>query len=258
MNLNKQDTQRIRRKFSNPIIFFDLETTGINPASDKIVQICIIKLFPDGSTEQKTRLINPGVPIPFEATEIHGITDDNVKDSPSFKQVSSGFYDFINGCDLAGYNSNHFDIPLLLNEFERAGIEFNIDLEKNNIIDVFKIYKHFNKRDLASCFLDYCDEQFLGGHDAGNDAIATIKIFNSMLQKHENDLNDSFFKIETMDLSGHLIKKEDGNVYFNFGKHKGRKVIDEISYSEWILSSNFPESTKKIIRSIISPNLLKI
>lgn len=255
---NVMKTDLIRKTIDCPIVFFDLETTGVDPKIDRIVQISCIKLMTDGETITRTRLINPTVPIPPDATEIHGITDETIKSEPTFKQIAPAFYEFIKGCHLAGYNSNRFDIPLLIAEFSRAGIDFEFDSKRNKIIDIYKIYSNFHKRDLKSCYLQYTDKQLIENHNAENDALATIEIFEKMLYCHPELLNvdSEFYKIQTVDLSGHLILNKNGETCFNFGKHKGKRVIDEKNYCDWILNNDFPMETKRIIKGIIYPTVL--
>ena len=241
-----------------PIIFLDLETTGTDKAKDRIVEIAIITVQPDGTKDVKTRKINPGCPIPPGATEIHGITDEDVKDCLKFSDIADSLKTLFAGCDFGGYNSNSFDIPFLQYEFERCRI-FNA-FEGAKFIDVFNIYRHFNPRDLSTCYAEYCGKK-LDAHKAEADAMATLEIMEAMLHEHSEDLENDLDKIvelssngvKRLDISGSIIEREDGTPVFAFGKHKGAPVAGQPSYCKWIIDkSDFPQNTKSIVKLIIS------
>jgi len=248
---------------SKPIIFFDLETTGVNVVKDKIVQIAILKIFPDGEQEQKKTLVNPGIDIPEGATEVHGITNQMVLGSPSFKQISKSLAEQMKGCDIAGYNSDVFDVPLLIEEFNRAGIEFPDTGEDINFVDVLKIERRINSHKLTETFKRYTGEELDGAHDAMNDVIGTAKVLFAQLEKmNDDDARTNDFTVEELDLfcqderkrvdyAGKLYEN-DGEVYWSFGKHKDCLVKDERQYADWVLRSDFPTDTKNRIRKILS------
>lgn len=243
----------------NPIIFFDLETTGVDTAKDRIVEISLVKLMPDGTREVKTRRLNPGMPIPPAATAIHHISDEDVKDCPTFREVAKSLAAYIEGCDLAGYNSNRFDIPLLMEEFLRAGID--IDLKKRKAIDVQNIFHKMEQRTLVAAYKFYCDKDLSDAHSAEADTLATLEVLEAQLERYGDDLqNDVHFLSEFStaspfaDYAGRVIYDDKGVEVFNFGKHKGRPVADvfrdEPSYYSWMMNGDFPEYTKKVITEI--------
>ena len=253
---------------TKPIAFFDLETTGIKVATDRIVEICILRLNVDGSTLIKTLRINPGIPIPPEVTAIHGITDEDVRDCPAFKQVAHELAQFLENCDLAGYNSNHFDIPLLAEEFLRADIDF--DLKGRRFVDVQNIFHKMEPRNLYAAYKFYCAKELVNAHSAEADTIATYEILKSQLDRYAevefkdrkgnvtqpviNDikaLSDFSWSTKAVDLIGHIVYNEKNIEVFNFGKHKGKAVAqvlkDEPSYYDWMMRGEFPLSTKKAL-----------
>ena len=253
---------------TKPIAFFDLETTGIKVATDRIVEICILRLNVDGSTLIKTLRINPGIPIPPEVTAIHGITDEDVRDCPAFKQVAHELAQFLENCDLAGYNSNHFDIPLLAEEFLRADIDF--DLKGRRFVDVQNIFHKMEPRNLYAAYKFYCAKELVNAHSAEADTIATYEILKSQLDRYAevefkdrkgnvtqpviNDikaLSDFSWATKAVDLIGHIVYNEKNIEVFNFGKHKGKAVAqvlkDEPSYYDWMMRGEFPLSTKKVL-----------
>lgn len=245
-------------KLSNPIIFFDLETTGIDVVKDRIVEISLVKVMPDGTEEIKTRRINPGMPIPVVATAVHGISDDDVKDCPSFKLIAKSLAQYIEGCDLAGYNSNKFDIPMLMEEFLRAGVD--IDLKKRKCIDVQNIFHKMEQRTLAAAYKFYCEAELENAHSAEADTLATYEILKKQLERYPEMENDVEYlsklseRIPTADYAGRIAYDEFGVEIINFGKHKGKRVVDvlknEPSYYNWIMNGDFPEYTKKILTRI--------
>ena len=211
----------------NPIVFFDLETTGINIVKDRIVEISFVKVHPNGKEESKTRRINPEMPIPPESTAIHGITDEDVKDCPTFKEIAKSLAAQIEGCDLAGYNSNRFDIPLLAEEFLRAGVD--IDLNKRKFVDVQTIFHKMEQRTLSAAYKFYCDKSLENAHTAEADTMATYEILKAQLDRYPDDLqNDIDFLSKyssftnNVDFAGRMIYNEDGKEVINFGKYKGK------------------------------------
>lgn len=216
----------------NPIVFFDLETTGINIVKDRIVEISFVKVHPNGKEESKTRRINPEMPIPPESTAIHGITDEDVKDCPTFKEIAKSLAAQIEGCDLAGYNSNRFDIPLLAEEFLRAGVD--IDLNKRKFVDVQTIFHKMEQRTLSAAYKFYCDKSLENAHTAEADTMATYEILKAQLDRYPDDLqNDIDFLSKyssftnNVDFAGRMIYNEDGKEVINFGKYKG-KLVEEV------------------------------
>ena len=248
----------MRLKLNKPLVFFDLETTGINTAKDRIVELSYIKIMPDGREECKTWRVNPQMPIPAQATAIHGITDEDVKDCPVFKDFAKSLEEEIAGCDLAGFNSNKFDIPLLAEEFFRAGI--SVDLTKRKFVDVLTIYHRMEPRNLATAYKFYCGKDLVGSHHAANDTRATYEILMSQLDKYpelENDVDAlaafSSFN-DKVDFSGRMVFNENGEEVFNFGKYKGRLVADilkkDTSYYSWMMQGDFSLDTKKKLTDI--------
>ena len=243
----------------NPLVFFDLETTGINIVKDRIVEISFVKVHPNGKEECKTRRINPEMPIPPESTAIHGITDEDVKDCPTFKEIAKSLAAQIEGCDLAGYNSNRFDIPLLAEEFLRAGVD--IDLNKRKFIDVHTIFHKMEQRTLSAAYKFYCDKSLENAHTAEADTMATYEILKAQLDRYPDDLqNDMEFLSKyssftnNVDFAGRMVYNEDGKEVINFGKYKG-KLVEEVlkndpGYYSWIMNGDFPLNTKKVLTEI--------
>ena len=253
---------------TKPIAFIDLETTGIKVATDRIVELCILRLHVDGSSKIKTLRINPEMPIPPEVTAIHGITDDDVRDCPTFKTVAHDLVQFLDNCDLAGYNSNHFDIPLLVEEFLRAEIDF--DLKGRRFVDVQNIFHKMEPRNLGAAYKFYCEKELINAHSAEADTVATYEILKAQLDRYAsvtykdrkgnltqpviNDikaLSDFSFASKAVDLVGHIVFNDKNVEVFNFGKHKGKAVAqvlkDEPSYYDWMMKGDFPLSTKKVL-----------
>jgi DNA polymerase-3 subunit epsilon len=256
---------------TRPIAFFDLETTGIKVTTDRIVEICIIRVAPDGSSKIKTLRINPEMHIPAEVTAIHGIRDEDVKDAPKFSEVAHELVQFLDNCDLAGFNSNHFDIPLLAEEFFRAGADF--DLKGRRFVDIQNIFHKMEPRNLKAAYKFYCGKELVNAHSAEADTMATYEILMAQLDRYKdvefedrkgvrstpvvNDIKTlSEFSNATrnVDLIGHIIFNDKDEEVFNFGKHKGKLVAqvfkDEPSYYDWIMKSEFPLSTKKVVTVI--------
>jgi DNA polymerase-3 subunit epsilon len=248
-----------------PIAFFDLESTGINISTDRIVEISILKVHPNGRQEIKTSLINPTIPIPAETSAIHGIYDKDVKDSPTFKTLSREFQQFLEGADLAGFNVLKFDIPLLVEEFLRAGIDF--DIEKRNILDSQKIFHMMEKRNLSAAYKFYCGKTLENAHSAEADTVASYEVFKAQMERYDGDeaedlqgnrlgvfQNDmkkihSLLNEKMVDLAGRFIFNDNGEECFNFGKHKGKTIEnvlkEEPSYYEWMMKGDFPLDTKR-------------
>ena len=247
-----------------PIAFIDLETTGINLGTDRIVEIGIIKVLPDGSRINKRKLINPEMPIPQTSSDVHGITDEMVKEAPTFRQVAHELKQILDGCDLAGYNSNRFDIPLLMEEFLRVDVEF--DMKNRKLLDVQKIFHLMEQRTLSAAYKFYCSKTLDNAHSAEADASATYEIFLAQLERYP-DLGttlDSVFKVigdeEIVDFARRFVM-EKGVEVFNFGKYKGRAVADilraEPQYYDWMMKGDFPMHTKQKLTEIYTRTMLK-
>jgi len=248
----------MKLNIKNPIVFVDLETTGIDIIRDRIVEIAVLKIHVDGKEEMKVRRVNPGIPIPPETTAIHGITDEDVKNEPSFKEIGKSLVQFIEGCDFAGFNSNKFDFPLLAEEFLRADIDF--DLKKRKFIDVQTIFHKMEKRTLAAALKFYCEKELENAHNAGADSMATYDVLKAQLDRYPDLKNDvdylADFSAQTknVDFLGRIIFDENGVEVFNFGKHKGKSVVEvlekESSYYAWMMNGDFPLYTKRALTSI--------
>ncbi|MGQ1891416.1 exonuclease domain-containing protein [Thermophagus sp. OGC60D27] len=242
----------------NPIVFFDLETTGINIANDRIVEISILKINTDGSEQTKTLRINPEMPIPKKSSEIHGIYDKDVADAPTFKEVARQLAAFMEGCDIAGYNSNKFDIPLLAEEFIRAEVDF--DMTKRKFIDVQTIFHKMEKRTLEAAYKFYCNKTLENAHSAEADTRATYEVLKAQLDRYKELKNDiewlSKFSSHNRnaDFVGRIIFNENGEEVFNFGKYKGQKVTEVLQkdpgYYSWMMNGDFPLFTKKVLTNI--------
>ena len=242
----------------NPVVVFDLETTGIDIAKDRIVEISMVKVMPNGEEIVKTRRINPGMPIPPESTAIHGITDEDVKDCPKFKEIAKSLAAQIEGCDLAGFNSNRFDIPMLAEEFLRAGVD--VDLNRRKFIDVQTIFHKMEQRNLTAAYKFYCNKDLANAHSAEADTMATYEVLKAQLDRYpelENDVNflskySSF--TNNVDFAGRMVYNEKGQEVINFGKYKGRLVEEVLksdpSYYAWIMNGDFPLNTKKMLTEI--------
>jgi len=261
----------MKLNLKRPLAFFDLETTGTNIGSDRIVEISVIKLHPDGSEDVMTWRINPGMPIPLESSLIHGIYDEHVKDEPFFKDIASLLADFIDNSDLAGYNSNKFDIPMLMEEFLRADVLF--DLDNRHFVDVQNIFHQMEQRTLRAAYQFYCNKEILNAHSAEADTRATMEVLLAQVAKYEqtewedkkgnksipivNDV-EALHKFTNLnrpvDFAGRMVYNEKGEETFNFGKHKGKTVEDvlkiEPSYYSWMMQGDFPLYTKRKLEEI--------
>lgn len=248
----------MKLKLKRPLVFFDLEATGLNVASDRIVEYSFIKVFPEGKTEEKKGRINPQIPIPLESSLIHGIYDQDVVHEPTFDKVAADIDSFLKNADIAGYNSNKFDIPLLAEEMLRAGFDF--DLNNTKTIDVQVIFHKMEQRTLAAAYKFYCKKELQNAHQASADIQATLEILETQLDVYGNlensvDFLSQFTTSETsVDFAGRIIKNEKGVEIFNFGKHKGKTVEEvlekEPSYYAWMMQGEFPFYTKKALKEI--------
>ena len=262
-----------------PLVIFDLETTGTDLSKDRIVEIAMIKVHPDGTVEKKPEqrgaehrlLINPAMPIPLETSMIHGIYDEHVADKPTFKQYAKSMAAFLDGCDLGGYNSNRFDVPFLAEEFLRAGIDF--DLEGRNLIDVQNIFHKMEQRTLRAAYKFYCGKTIEGAHEALPDTEATLEVLLAQLERYKDtvvDVSDdetvgpvpqdmealgAFCQRQPFaDPAGRFVYDDHENVLFNFGQHKGKLVKDVLTanpgYFGWMMGADFPEYTKKVLKRV--------
>jgi len=248
----------MKLKLEKPIVFFDLETTGINIGTDKIVEIAILKVFPNGNKESKTWLVNPEIEIPKEASDIHGITNEQVVTEPTFKELAPKINELIAGCDLAGFNSNRFDIPLLAEELMRAGIDF--DMSNRKAIDVQVIFHKKEQRTLSAGYQFYCGKELEGAHGAEADTNATYEILLAQIEKYD-DIGSSVDALseysshgKRADFAGFILMNEEGQEMFSFGKYKGRTVEEVFKenpgYNAWMQNADFPLYTKKVLREI--------
>lgn len=251
-------------QLNKPLAFIDLETTGINLGTDRIVEIAIVKILTDGTRIVKRKLINPGMPIPKASSDVHGITDEMVKDAPTFKQVAQELKQMLDGCDFAGYNSNRFDIPLLMEEFLRAQVDF--DMKNRRLLDVQNIFHKMEPRTLSAAYRFYCNKTLDGAHSAEVDASATYEILEAQLGKYP-DLGttvESILKVmgedQVVDFARRFVM-ENGVEVFNFGKYKGRPVADvlkaEPQYYDWMMKGDFPQHTKQKLTEIYTRTILK-
>ena len=251
-------------QLNKPLAFIDLETTGINLSSDRIIEIAIVKVSPDGKQQVKRRLVNPEMPIPAASTEVHGITDEMVASAPSFKQIANEIKQFIENSDLAGYNSNRFDIPLLAEEFLRAGLD--LDMNGRRMLDVQRIFHQMEQRTLSAAYKFYCQKVLEDAHSAEADASATWEILQAQLERYPQLGNniETVLKVigeeEIVDYARRFAFM-NGVEVFNFGKHKGRAVSDvlrtEPQYYDWMMKGDFPLHTKKKLTEIFNRTILK-
>lgn len=261
----------MKLNLKRPLAFFDLETTGVNVASDRIVEISILKAMPDGTEDVKTLRINPGIPIPIESSLIHGIYDEDIRNERTFKQVGEELARFLDDCDLAGYNSNRFDIPVLMEEFLRAGIDF--DIENRHFVDVQNIFHQMEQRTLKAAYQFYCGKDIENAHSAEADIKATYEVLKAQIERYQNqnwedkkgivsqpvqnniEALHAFTNLnKPVDFAARMVYNEDGVEVINFGKHKGRPVEDvfqsEPSYYNWMLNGDFPLYTKRCLEKI--------
>ena len=251
-------------QLTKPLAFIDLETTGTNPGFDRIVEIAIVKILTDGTRSVKRKLLNPGIPIPKSSSDIHGITMDMVKDAPTFKQVAHELKQMLDGCDLAGYNSNRFDIPLLMEEFLRAEVDF--EMKNRKLLDVQNIFHKMEPRTLGAAYRFYCNKTLDGAHGAEVDASATHEILEAQLGRYPElgHSVESILKLigedQIVDFARRFIF-DNGVEVFNFGKYKGRPVADilkaEPQYYDWMMKGDFPQHTKQKLTEIYTRTMLK-
>ena len=242
----------------NPLIFFDVETTGLNVSKDKIIELSYIKVYPNGTEESNTVRINPGFPIPAESSAIHHITDEDVKDCPMFKQVARILEKVFEGCDIAGFNSNRFDIPILVEEFLNVGVSINFS--KRKFIDVQTIFHKMEQRTLSAAYKFYCHKELDSAHSACADTRATYEVLKAQLDMYPSLVNDveflSKFSSQTrnVDFAGRIVYNDNNVEVFNFGKYKGQPVEEilkkDVGYYGWIMQGDFPQNTKNVITAI--------
>lgn len=260
----------MKLNLKNPIAFFDLEATGTNISTDRIVEISIVKLHPDGQTETLTKRVNPGIPIPLEASLIHGIYDADLVSAPSFKDLARELLQFFGSADLAGFNVLKYDIPLLTEEFHRAGLE--MPLEKRNLLDAQKIFHLMEKRNLTAAYKFYCGKTLDNAHSAEADTLATLDVFRAQMERYlgeeaedlqgnklgvfENDMKKihDLVNSQMVDLAGRFVYNQEGEEVFNFGKHKGKPIPqvlkEEPGYYDWMMRGDFPIDTKRKLTQV--------
>ncbi|RYY99283.1 MAG: 3'-5' exonuclease [Chitinophagaceae bacterium] len=252
-------------QLKKPLAVIDIEATGNNVATDRIVEIAVIKLLPDGVRTMKRKLLNPELEIPANITEIHGITNEMVKDAPVFKQVAQELKQYLDGCDLACYNAYRLDVPMLVEEFIRAEVDF--DMKSRKVVDVQKIYHQMEQRNLAAAYKFYCDKTLEGAHGAEVDATATAEILFAQVERYPQlgTSLDTVIKAvgedQIIDFARRFIYNEKGVEVFNFGKHKGRTVADvlraEPQYYDWMMKGEFPMNTKQKLTELYTRIMLK-
>lgn len=250
----------MKLNLKRPLVIFDLETTGINLTTDRIVEISVIKVMPghEDNPEVRTRRINPEMHIPEAATAVHHITDEDVANEPTFKQIAHSLADFMRGCDIAGFNSNRFDIPMLDEEFHRVGVEF--DFHKANFVDVQTIFHKLEPRNLTAAYRFYCDKELVGAHGAMADTQATYEVLLAQLERYDclpgdvTELSKFSSQNNNVDLVGRLIYDEKGREIINFGRYKGQPAAEVIArdpgYYSWIMQGDFPSDTKRAFTKI--------
>jgi DNA polymerase III subunit epsilon len=251
-------------QLKKPLAFIDLETTGINLGTDRIIEIAIVKMLPDGTKSIKRKVINPEIPIPQSSTDVHGFTDVMVKDAPSFKQVAQELKQMLDGCDIAGYNSNRFDIPMLMEEFLRAGVEF--DMKGRRLVDVQKVFHQMEQRTLSAAYKFYCNKTLDLAHSAEADASATHEILLAQLEHYPvlGNTVDTILKAIGEEVIVDLARRfvvENGVEVFNFGKFKGKSIAEvlrtEPQYYDWMMKGDFPQHTKQKLTEIYTRTMLK-
>lgn len=249
----------MKLSLTRPIVFFDIEATGLNVSTDRIVELCLLKVYPDGSEETLTQRFNPGIHISEEASAVNGIKDEDVAQSPRFKEKAKDIAEKFKGCDIGGFNSNYFDIPMLVEEFIRAGVDFNIS--DCQFVDVQNIYHKMEKRNLSAAYKFYCDKDLEAAHTALADTKATYEVLQAQLDKYDGQLenNVSFLSVfsrrnNNVDLAGRVVYNEEGVEIINFGKHKGHPVAEvlrkEPGYFNWIMQGDFTQNTKQVFMKI--------
>ena len=260
----------MKLNLKNPLVFFDLETTGINIAQDRIVELAMLKVMPNGDTEKKVQLVNPTIPIPEESAMIHGIRTEDVQDKPTFKELAKNLAKFLEGCDLGGYNIVRFDVPLLVEEFLRADVDFEVSQRK--LVDAQRIFFLMEKRTLSAAYQFYCNKELIGAHGAEADNDATFEVFKAQIERYngqeatdtsgkpigtiENDMASihNMIASKMVDLAGRLVFNDQGIEVFNFGKHKGKPVAEifkrEPGYYDWMMKGDFPLDTKRKLTKI--------
>ncbi|OEK01287.1 DNA polymerase III subunit epsilon [Roseivirga sp. 4D4] len=254
----------------NPLVFFDLETTGINISQDRIVELAMLKVMPNGETEKKVQLVNPTIPIPEESAVIHGIRDEDVADKPTFKELAKNLAKFLEGCDLGGYNIVRFDVPLLVEEFLRVDVDF--DVSNRKLIDAQKIFFLMEQRTLSAAYKFYCGKELIGAHGAEADNDATFEVFKAQIERYngmdvtdasgrevgkiENDMGaiHNLVASRMVDLAGRIVLNDKNEEVFNFGKHKGKPVSEvfkrEPGYYDWMMKGDFSLDTKRKLTKI--------
>lgn len=248
----------MKLNLERPIIFFDLETTGTNITHDRIVELSYLKIYPDGTEERRSRRLNPEMHIPEQSSAIHHIFDEDVKNEPTFRQVSKALMQVFEGCDIAGYNSNKFDVPVLMEEFARVGLTFQVAGRK--FVDVQNIFHKMEQRTLVAAYKFYCGEDLENAHSAMADTEATYRVLLGQLERYDSLKNDISYLADfsgfgkNVDLAGRIVLDDNNVPVFNFGKHKG-KPVDEIfarepSFYSWVLQGDFPKNTKDVLRGL--------
>lgn len=245
-------------QLTRPLVVFDLETTGINTQKDRIIEISMLKVFPNGDEELRTYRVNPTIPIPKDSSAVHGIFDQDVADKPTFKQLAKEIEHFLELCDFAGFNSNKFDFPLLVEEFYRAEIDFEIDNRK--FIDVQRIFHTMEPRNLSAAYKFYCDRNLENAHSAEADTIATWNILKAQIERYDNlpkdvkGLHEHSGQSRNVDLAGRFVYDNNKVAVFNFGKHRGKPIEwvleKEPSYYKWMMDGDFPLQTKRVLTKI--------
>ena len=260
----------IQLNLTKPIAFFDLETTGVMVNKDRIVEIAIAKAHVDGTVEVRTKRLNPGIPIPLEASLVHGIYDEDVKDEPNFKQIAKSMAQFLEGCDLAGFNSNRFDVPMLVEEFLRSDVDF--DTKNRRLVDAQRIFHMMEPRNLTAAYKFYCQKDLIGAHGAEADVLATLEVLNAQVKHYEKtSMKDAegneYFPIQndvavlhqlsasnSIDFANRMVYNKDQVAVFNFGKYIGRPIADVLktdpSYYDWMMKGDFPMDTKRKLTEI--------
>lgn len=257
-------------QLTKPLAFFDLETTGIQVNKDRIVEISIAKAQIDGTVDIRTRRVNPGIPIPLEASLVHGIYDADVAEEPNFKQVAKSLAGFLEGCDLAGFNSNRFDVPMLVEEFLRAEVDF--DMKNRKLVDAQRIFHMMEPRNLTAAYRFYCDKELVGAHGAEADVLATLEVLNSQVKRYANTtmkdadgneyipIQNDVHKLHeltasnSIDFANRMVFNKDKVAVFNFGKYIGRPILEilksDSSYYDWMMKGDFPMDTKRKLTEI--------